>query len=715
MSEKFLSDDWYRVAQLRPRLLPHVRIFRQRYRRRAWYVLQDPASGRVHRFPPATYAVINRLDGAQTLDQLWNGLAETLGDHAPTQDEVIHLMYQLHAADVLQGDMLPDVEEALTRKRRQVRSKWLRSLGNPLSLRIPLWDPQRFLDASWPTERWALGPLGAVLWMVVVGLAGLLAAQHWELLNANFADRVLGQENLFWLWLSYPIVKLCHELAHAWALKRGGGETHEMGVMFLMFVPVPYVDATAAAAFRAKWSRILVSAAGILAELLLAAIALFVWLAAEPGAVRAIAFNVMLIGGVSTVLFNANPLLRFDGYYILVDLLEIPNLAQRSNQYLVYLVKRHVFGVLHGESPAHGRDESFWMALYGPLSWAYRLAVMLGISLFVASHYFFAGVLMALWSVGQTLVWPVAKGLHFVFRHGELDRVRRRAVWSTGGALVALTVVCGVVPVSDWTNAEGVVWVPANAEVRAATGGFVSRLLTKPGSRVVAGEPLVELTDSELATELVSRRARVEQLEVQLATEMYTDRLQAELTRQTLAVENSAAVRLARRVDDLVVAAARDGDWDLPNPRDQEGRHYEQGALIGYVLSGSLDTIRVVVRQEDADIVRQETHRIAIKLVDRPLQTFDAVIAREVPGGSDLLPSKALTLDGGGTFATDPRGADGLKTLVRTFQFDLAVTAVPDDLRFGTRALVKFEHSPRPIAAQLYRHARQVLLGRLGV
>jgi putative peptide zinc metalloprotease protein len=196
---------------------------------------------------------------------------------------------------------------------------------------------------------------------------------------------------------------------------------------------------------------------------------------------------------------------------------------------------------------------------------------------------------------------------------------------------------------------------------------------------------------------------------------MYTDRLQAALTRQSLEAESAAATHLEQRAAELIAGAARDGRWVLPNPLDQEGRHYEQGALIGYVLSGALDTVRVVVRQEEADRVRQDARRIEVKLVDRPFSTYRGALAREVPGGSDRLPAQALALDGGGPFATDPRSGDGLKTLVRTFQFDVALRDAPADLRFGTRALVRIEHAPRPMASQAWRMARQTLLSRLGV
>lgn len=715
MSSRFLSDDWYRVSGLRPRLLPQIAISRQRFRGKPWYVLLDRASGRSHRFTPATYALIDGMDGTHTVDALWSGLADALGDHAPTQDDVIQLLYQLHAADVLQIDSLPDLGEAIERRRRQIRSKWMQSIGNPMAVRIPLWDPQRFIDRSWPWVRWLFGPVGVFLWFAVVIGALAQLPQYWDELTGNLADRVLAVENLLWLWLSYPIVKFCHEMGHAWAIRRGNGEVHEMGVMFLVFAPVPYVDASASTAFRDKWARIGVAAAGILVELFLAAVALFVWIAVEPGAVRAIAFNVMLIGGVSTIVFNANPLLRFDGYYMLGDLLEIPNLGQRSNQYLGYLVKRYVFGIEQAQSPGYQRGERVWMTLYAPVAWGYRLTVMVGIALFVAGKYFFIGVILALWSFGVTMLWPIAKGINFVLRNAELDRNRNRAVWLTFGTMIVGALFTVAVPLPYWTNAEGVVWVLPNAEVRAGSSGFATRVLADPGMTVADGEPLVMLDDADLQTELLTRRARVEQLTVRYAQQRFADRLQSELTRQELDTERAAVAYIEQRVDELIVRAGRDGVWVLQDARDAPGRYFEQGELLGYVLSGALDTVRVVVRQEDIDLVRQDTRRVRVRLVDRPDDVLAARVGREVPGGSDQLPAKSMTVDGGGLFATDPRDPSGLKTLVRTFQFDLQLDAAYDDLRFGTRAYVRFEHAPVPLGVQAYRSIRQLLLSRLGV
>ena len=156
---------------------------------------------------------------------------------------------------------------------------------------------------------------------------------NWPELSMNTSDRVLALENIFLMALVYPVVKLIHEFGHAYVLKKWGAEVHEMGIMFLVFFPVHYVEASESISFSSKYQRMLVGAIGVMVELFLAASAMILWANIEPGVVRTLAFNTMIVAGVSTLLFNGNPLLKFDAYYVLSDYLEIPNLASKANAY----------------------------------------------------------------------------------------------------------------------------------------------------------------------------------------------------------------------------------------------------------------------------------------------------------------------------------------------------------------------------------------------
>ena len=139
------SPSWYRVAGIQPRLRSHARIHRHHYRDQLWYVLQDSLAGRQHRFTPAAHYVIALMDGHRTLGTIWAMAAEQLGDDAPTQEEMIRLLGQLHANDLLVCDVSPDTAELFQRFQRQERQRWLQRLASPLSLRFPLLDPEPFL------------------------------------------------------------------------------------------------------------------------------------------------------------------------------------------------------------------------------------------------------------------------------------------------------------------------------------------------------------------------------------------------------------------------------------------------------------------------------------------------------------------------------------------------------------------------------------------
>jgi putative peptide zinc metalloprotease protein len=338
---------------------------------------------------------------------------------------------------------------------------------------------------------------------------------------------------------------------------------------------------------------------------------------------------------------------------------------------------------------------------------------MVAIALVVASKYFFAGVVLALWSVFMALIWPIVKGIHYVIGHPEIDRQRGRAASITFGAIATVLLLGSYAPLPSWTIAEGVVWLPANAEVRTGTSGFVSRIVARPGAYVKAGAPLLELSDDEAAAEVQVHLAKKQQLAVQLGSEMFDNRLKAELTKQSLESEMAILARLDAKQDELVCFAGRAGNWTLLNGEDALGRYLAQGALVGYVLSDNARTVRVVVAQDDVDQVRVHAKRISLRPVDRPWLTISAKSAREVPGGSERLPSKALSLDGGGRIATDPRDSSGLKTLGRTFQFDLELDGDASDLVFGSRVYVRFDHDDLPLFVQIYRAVRQVILAKL--
>jgi putative peptide zinc metalloprotease protein len=707
MAESSLfSPSWYRVADLKPRLRSHAEIHRHSYRDEVWYVLQDHLSGAFHRFSEGANGVIGLMDGERTIDRIWQLATEELGDDAPTQEEMIRLLAQLHAADVLQSEVSPDSAELFGRYRRQERALIKQKLWSPLALRFKLFDPERFLSRTLPLVRPLFGALGFLVWLGVVVTGAVLAGMHWSELTSDIADRVLAPQNLLLLWLIYPLVKAFHELGHAYATKVWGGEVHEIGVMLLVFMPVPYVDASAASAFREKHRRMVVGAIGIMVELLLAALALIVWINAEYGVVRAIAYNVMLIGGVSTLFFNGNPLLRFDGYYVFADLLETPNLGKRSGEYVGYLVQRYGFKSSSAVSPATNPSERKWLLFYGIASFAYRMLIAAAIIWFVSAKFFFIGILLAVWAAVTMLFLPLYKSFKFLATSPRLAHERPRALLVTGVFVAALVFFLGIVPAPNRTMAEGVVWLPEQAFVRAGTDCFMRAFEAAPDSLVVAGQPLLRCEDPFLNARAAALEARLRELEALYAEQRRDDRVAAGITQEEIAAVQADLRDLRERIAALSIDSPIDGQFVVPRSSDLVDRFVARGDVLAYVIDQAPMRVRVAVRESDVGLLRERIDDVRVRLADK----LDAdVEARNV------LPSAVLGKQGGGAIDVDPRDPELRATFARVFEYDLELPAQIDRSPAGTRAYVRFGHSPVPLAYQWYRRVRQVFLGQFGV
>ena len=713
--ETFLSSSWYQVAGLRPRLRPHARMLRHVYRGERWYVIQDSLAGRTHRLTPTTFAIVARMDGSRTLDELWLAAAAELAEEAPTQDQVIRLLSQLQEADLLQSEVRPDGTELIQRRDRQRRSRIFQAVFNPLSLKVPLLDPDRFLSRSAPLVSWLFTPLGFAVWLALVLPALILAGVNWSDLTDNVSDRVLSVENVALFAIVYPAVKIMHELGHGYAAKAFGAEVHEAGVMFLVFYPVPYVDASGASAFRSRSRRIVVGAAGMMVELGLASLALYLWLAVEPGLVRTTLANVMIIAGVSTLIFNANPLLRFDGYYILADLIESPNLGPRANRHVGWLVESKLFGVRGQTPPQATPGERVWFVLYAPAAFLFRSMVTIGIALVVAAGFHFVGVALAVWSLVIGFGVPVAKSVHRLMTAPSLAPRRGRAIAITAVAVTLSGLGLALVPFPMWTTTEGVVWLPEQSQVRMRTSGFVKELLVEPDRTVTRGQPLVDAEDSVLAAEIRIGTARVDGLQAQLAAERFSDRSSAELTRHELAQAEAERDRLLDRRSRLLIRSPFEGTFALVKAEDLPGRFVKEGEVIAYVLPAEAATVRVGIGQGDIDLVRMNLRRARVMLPGDLGTKHSTEIVREVPAAQAELPSRVLSHAGGGGIPTDPRDTRGTKALERTFQLDLRMPRDIAPTPFGSRVHVRFDLDPMPLGFQAYRRLRQLFLARFDV
>ncbi|MBA5869149.1 MAG: HlyD family efflux transporter periplasmic adaptor subunit [Nitrospira sp. CR2.1] len=715
MAGEFFSASWYRVERLKPRLRSHVDLTRHQYRGRTWYVLQDRASERFHRFTPAAYHLIGLMDGRHTVRTMWESATSTLGYDAPSQDEVIHLLAQLHSSDLIVCDVLPDTGELTERADRIARRRWASRLSNLFAWRRPLCDPDRFLTALLPVVRPLVSSPGLTLWLCLASAGLALGGLHWPDLTHDLLAQLTTPHSLLVLWLLFPLVKLVHELGHGFMTKAFGGEVHELGVMLLVFTPVPYCEASAAWAFRDKWQRVLVGAAGMMVEVALASLALVVWINAEPGLVRLLAYNTILLAGVSTVLFNLNPLLRFDGYYMLMDWLEIPNLRARAAAYVRYLCERYLFGAREVSRPDATAGERAWFVGYGVASTIYRLLVTVAILLFLGELSPLLGVLFAGMTAVGMLVVPLVKGFSYLFTSPSLRLVRGRAFTVTAVVFSLLAGGLSLASAPFHTLAEGVVWVPDESVVRAGTDGFVLKVVAESGSLVQPDDVLFVAEHPRLQAEARVLAARMKELQARHAEQRPVDLVKAAIIEEELVYVRDQLARMQRRLDDLIVRSRAAGQFVLPAPQDLPGRFVKQGEVLAHVVDRRRLTVRTVVPQADIDLVRTDGIGVEVRLAEQVRARHRADVVRLAPSAVTELPHAALGTEGGGSVPVDPTDTEGVRTVERMFQVDLVVPDEAGLIHAGERVHIRFSHGWAPLAEQWYRQVRQLFLARFNV
>lgn len=714
MSSPGSSPHWYRVSGLHPRLVPHAHVQRVTLRGEICHVMHNRVSGRSYRFSGSAHHFVAMLDGRRSVEELCNAGCEKFGDDALSQEEIIELLRRLHVADLLQTDTAIDSAEIFDRRQQQEKAKWIGRVKNPLAIRIPLFDPDRLLARLLPIVRPLFGHGGFMLWVATVMVGLIVAAVHWQEIASDTSINILSAQNLVLLGFCYPLIKLFHELGHGLATKIWGGEVHETGVLLLALMPVPYVDASSASTFPEKRRRMLVGAAGVMVELFLAVLALALWLNTEAGVVHSLAYNIMLIGSVSTLFFNGNPLLRFDGYYVLSDAIGMPNLSTRSTRYLGYLVKRYLFGVRSLESPASTHSECAWLAAYGVLAFVYRMVIMVVIVLFVAEAYPAVGMLVAIWATVTMLVLPLLKHLKVLLSGPALQRHRFRALSSSGAIAALVLLIVFALPAPLSTIAEGVIAPPEHSELRAGNDGTITRLVALPDTRVVRGQPLIETEDPFITVRIQALEAKLRELAVRRKVlQIEQKQVEVDMLDEEIRVVEADLKRSREQARSLVIHSPADGVFLVELPGDMPGRFVRQGDLLGYVADLARPGVRVAVPQADIGLIRAGIQGVTVRLVGQAATTVQASITRQVPAAVEYLPSAALGPLGGGPFAVDPQDPAGTRAMEDVFEMELALPIAVQ--RLGSRVYVRFDHGNEPLGRQWYRRVRQLFLRKFNV
>jgi putative peptide zinc metalloprotease protein len=711
------------VLHIRPRLKPHVDTYRHIYRGVVWYLFHDRALDRFYRISGPGADIVGALDGKRSLGEIY----EDWRARRPSEDVESHhvsdFIVQMNALGLLRAGSVPNTEDVQNKRSVMARRKFWASLKSPLSLRIPLFDPTQLLDALAPLGRLIFSRFGAALWIAMVLMGIVIGALHFGQLRADFSDRLISLENLAVVGLIYPLIKVLHETGHGLALRRFGAEVHRIGILFIAFVPVPYVDASHSILLPSKYQRMAVAGAGILTELFIASLAMLGWVASEPSLFHTACYNILLISGLSTLLFNGNPLQRYDGYYLLCDFAEIPSLGMRATQYITYLFRKTMLADERIRAPAVTASERRWFLIYGPLSAVYRTWLVFSIAFFVARSYPLLGGGLALWSTVGALSGPVV-GLYRMARLPPSPT--RNKAWKRLGILIgSIVVLLALIPLPLRLVEPGVVWLPEEANIRPHVSGEVKELHVAPGQHVDAGQPIFTLDDAEVRARLSKSDGELAEMDAERTRLAASDIVGAGKEQDRIVAARASRKEAMADSDSLVVRSPAAGIVIFKDYGDLPGRYVAKGQAPAVVWNGDKVVIRTMVKPDDIDLVRNRSRGIGIRTDYDQGTVLPGHVLRIVPTATDRLPSAVLSVDGGGPFAVtaDPRdeqhqpdesldlvSQNGLHVAGSLFEVDVQCDAPMPAGFLNGLAHVRFELGWEPVIFRLVRGLRVVFL-----
>ncbi|HJQ79003.1 MAG TPA: HlyD family efflux transporter periplasmic adaptor subunit [Lacipirellulaceae bacterium] len=625
------------------------------------WVVQDPLTLEHFQFSVEEHALLEWLRESVSISELARRFARRFAPQTISLEAIWDYLSRLHRAGLVVGQSPGQGSELLERMRREQRWRWAMAWTSLLSIRFRGFDPDAFITALHGRLRWLFSPATRALALVIIVFAASLVVAHFDEFRQRLpeASALFDPRNLVWLLLSIAAVKVLHEFGHALTCKHFGGEVRELGLMLLVFAPCLYCDVSDAWRLNNKWRRIAVSGAGIAVEILLAAVATIVWWHAQPGIIQLIALNTMVVCTVGTLLVNGNPLLRYDGYYILSDLVETPNLWQRSRDVLRRFLNDLLFasraagtgrrgdwsGPGASDDPLVPDTQRPWLALYAMASKMYVALVCIAIiwglvQLLYPLHLQNLAYAIGFTAIAGALVGPVSGTIRLFRNPLRRSEIRAgRLAWIVSVGLAALVVLLSL-PVSYYVRAPLVLLPDEAARVYATTGG---RLVSASpaGRKVSRGEVIGQMMDPELERELVRlegehalRQLKVEHLERLRGTdteandELPTARAALADTKRRLEDRHRAVERLALRspADGFVIAAPsvpqssavsnRLATWSgsLLEPVNL-GAQLEPGTLV--CLVGDPGRLTAVLLIDDAEVKRLQPGQRARLVIDQ--------------------------------------------------------------------------------------------------
>ena len=539
-----------------------------------YWVVKEPLGQKYFQFPPHVFYLLQELDGTKSAEELQDNYHREFAPKRITRQDLQQLLTRFHQDGLVTSDLPGQGMELLKRSKKTSRMELMGQMANVLAIRYKGFDPEQILNFLLPFTWWIFTKGCAIVVAILAAIALASVGANWAAFQAKLPgfEAFFNPNEWYMFALVLCVTKVFHEFGHGLSCKRLGGECHEIGFMLLVLTPCLYCNVSDSWRLPNKWHRAAIGAAGMYVEIILATLATFIWWFVQPGFVQDICLKVMLVSSISTVLFNGNPLLRFDGYYIMSDVLEIPNLNQKSTKALTTLLGRNWLGLEIPDDQLMPANRPWAFATFTVAAFCYRWTVMFSIIFFLMTmlepyNLESLGVGLALFSVAGMIGMPAYKLFKYMSVPGRMHQVKKLRFGVISVIGIALLALILFFPLPHYLRCSFIVMPREVDTVWVLEPGRFDECLVEAGDLVTEGQVLARLVNENVEYQLLDVQAQVEEkkakMEIanrQLST---TDHALGADPRSSLAAEiaglQTTLKRLRQQQEHLVLKAPLTG------------------------------------------------------------------------------------------------------------------------------------------------------------
>ncbi len=698
------------LSSLTPRLRSDLRVTYQSFKEEPCYVIEDPFHSQFFRMGLIEYKFISQLNGRRSVARIMQALVHDLGEQALLDHEVLQILEWLAHNNLL------DTGRVSAKEREKAALPLSSKLSQVIFLKIPLGNPDFFLRYLLRWSRPFFSLYFLILWLVLFLTAIYTVSKNWERFVAG-GSSIIAPDNFLILTIIWLLLKVVHEIWHGLVCKYYEGTVREIGAMLILLMPIGYIDTTSCWGFTNKWHRIFVALAGIYIELFIASICILIWEQVEPGILSQVCYNTAIMASITTIFFNANPLMRFDGYYVLSDWLEEPNFYSRTRSFLVYLWKKYCLGI-KVSFPEISWKEQWLFFSYAVAALFWRWGIYLGI--IITSSFLFGGwgLIFSALGVISWVVVPLFSSLKYLFLGTKTEKphfLRVSVILLSTGVLIYSSIYQ-----FTWQQSlsfPAVVLYNRSEVVRAYSPGFIKEIYVKNGDQVDSGTVLARLRNVEAEVRLRSLDLDMSLSKLRMHQYQKTDIRAMQLEQERIVLLEKRRLEEKILLDSLLIRSPVGGFVEAPELDSFVGRYLSTGTPLCTIYQRGNLKLKIAIAQKDMDDFQDLLDkRVSIRMNNGEQTELSAIIKKIAPKVTLDLPHFALAAPFGGSLTVQEMNLGGerkYRLLSPHFLAELNLEKeISSSLKEGQTAWVKIYRKPEFIGKSLFRQIKNWIESR---